>query len=83
MSNEKMRMSHPMSVSLIGYRHDACSTCEVMLIISAHCKINVAGASGHAVSDEVLDHLDTDIMCSNAAEGMDVRLRLSALCWPA
>jgi hypothetical protein len=69
-------------VSLIGYRHDACSTCDVMLFISANCKINVAGASDRAVSDGVFDCLDTDIMRLNTAQGMDVRARLSVLCCP-
>jgi hypothetical protein len=62
MSNGKMRMSDPMSVSLIGYRHDACSTCDVMLFISATCKINVADARGRVVWDDVLN-----IMRSNPA----------------
>jgi hypothetical protein len=60
MRNGKMRTSNPMSVSLIGYRHDACSTCDVMLFISANYKINVVDASGRAVWDDVLD-----IMLSN------------------
>jgi hypothetical protein len=47
----------------------------------AVCKIN-AGHSGRAVWDVGLDRLDSGIIGSNPAQGMDVCPRLSVLCCP-